>query len=245
MRSIDLNCDVGEGAGLDTQLLPLVTSANIACGAHAGDSATMQKTLRLAAENQVVAGAHPGFADRAHFGRRELQLSAPELRQLILNQLATLRTHGDFRYVKPHGALYNLAAREPTIARVVVAAVRDFDASLGLLALAGSELWLAGDRAGLNTKAEAFADRAYDENGYLISRDRPDAMRPTAAAAAQQVLEIVTADRVRSVLGTWVALRPDSICLHGDNPTVVEFAQRLRSVLQCAGITVQSCWGAS
>lgn len=245
MISIDLNCDVGEGVGLEAQLLPLVTSANIACGAHAGDPVTMAETLRLAAANKVVAGAHPGFADRANFGRLERSLSSAELQRLLWEQLEALQRYGEFHYVKPHGALYNLAARDAGVAKTIVGAIKGFDDSLGLLALGGSALWRAGDAAGLNTKAEAFADRAYDADGRLVSRQLPNALLPTAAAAAEQVLEMVTHGRVRSVAETWVSLRPDSICLHGDNLQAVEFAQSLRLALTQAGVTLRSCWNSS
>jgi 5-oxoprolinase (ATP-hydrolysing) subunit A len=242
VTAIDLNCDVGEGAGQDAELMPLISSANVACGAHAGDQVTMAETLRLAAENDVVAGAHPGFADRGNFGRCELNLSPAELRESVLEQLGALRAHGSFAYVKPHGALYNLAARDGAVARILVSAVRDFDATLGLLALAGSALWQAGDSAGLHTKAEAFADRAYDRHGFLVSRDLPGALLADATAAADQVLEMVTAGRVRSIDGNWVSLRPDSICLHGDNPAAIALARQLRSALESTGVRVRSGW---
>ncbi len=245
MTSIDLNCDVGEGAGLEAQLLPLVTSANVACGAHAGDAVTMAETLRLAGLNNVVVGAHPGFADRANFGRVELPLSKSKLQRLLWEQLEALQKHGGFHYVKPHGALYNMAARDVAVAKTIVGAIKGFDDSLGLLALAGSVLWREGDAAGLNTKAEAFADRAYDGDGRLVSRLQPNALLPTAEAAAEQVLEMVTNGRVRSVAETWVPLRSDSICLHGDNIKAVEFAHCLRSALTQAGLTLRSCWNTS
>ena len=196
MTSIDLNCDVGEGAGLEAQLLPLVTSANVACGAHAGDAVTMAETLRLAGLNNVVVGAHPGFADRANFGRVELPLSKSKLQRLLWEQLEALQKHGGFHYVKPHGALYNMAARDVAVAKTIVGAIKGFDDSL-------------------------------------------------AEAAAEQVLEMVTNGRVRSVAETWVPLRSDSICLHGDNIKAVEFAHCLRSALTQAGLTLRSCWNTS
>lgn len=245
MKRIDLNCDAGEGMGQETALFPLVTSANIACGAHAGDAGTMADTMKKAQTQHVVPGAHPGFADREHFGRRELPHTPAELHRLVSDQLDALREHGAFHYVKPHGALYNLAARDAEVARVVVQAVRAFDPLLGLLALDGSELWRAGIAAGLQTRAEAFADRAYDERGRLVPRQHPDAVLATEEAAAGQVLEMVTAGRVRSITGTWVPLRPDSICLHGDHPGAVGFARKLRELLHAEGVAVQSCWGVS
>lgn len=245
MRTIDLNCDVGEGVGLESQLLPLVTSANVACGAHAGDDTSMASTLRIAREHNVVAGAHPGFADRQHFGRRELHLPASELHDALVGQLGRLQTHGEFHYVKPHGALYNLAARDRETAKVVVGAVRAFDANLGLLALAGSVLLDVGAAAGLPVRAEAFADRAYDDAGQLLARNLPGSVLESASAAVEQVLGMVVDGRVKSAAGNWIELRPDSICLHGDNPQAVAFARELRGALQDAGVVVQNCWGAS
>lgn len=242
MTVIDLNCDVGEGGGREDQLMPLVTSASVACGAHAGDEATMRHTLQLAAAHHVVAGAHPGFADRANFGRHEQRLTPSELRQLIWSQLTALRAHGAFTYVKPHGALYNMAARDAEVAAVVATAVRSFDPGLGLLALAGSALVTAGLAAGLNTKAEAFADRAYDADGQLVSRERPGALWSTPEAALVQVLDLMERGQVRSLSGAWVSLRADSICLHGDHPQAVAFATRLRAGLKAAGVTVTNCW---
>jgi UPF0271 protein len=244
MRSIDLNCDVGEGIGLESALLPWVTSANVACGAHAGDDGTMAATLRLAEENGVVAGAHPGFADRENFGRLELDLPPAELAASLREQLDRLRSHGEFHYVKPHGALYNLAAQDHRTARLVVDVVRAYDPRLGLLALAGSELEQAGREAGLPVCAEAFADRAYDDAGHLVSRREPGAVLTSAEAAVDQVLGMVLQGRVKSSAGNWIELRPDSICLHGDNPQAVAFARELRAALAAAGVEVKSCWGA-
>lgn len=244
MRTIDLNCDVGEGVGLEPRLLPLVTSANVACGAHAGDDAIMTETLRLAEENGVVAGAHPGFADREHFGRRELALPAAELHASITAQLQRLQAHGKFRYVKPHGALYNMAARDRDVAKTVVDAVGEFDANLSLLALAGSELLAIGEAAGLVVRAEAFADRAYDDAGQLVARSQPGALLSDAEAAVEQVVSMVTDGRVKSQQGHWVELQPHSICLHGDNPEAVKFARRLRDALDSAGVSIVNCWEA-
>jgi 5-oxoprolinase (ATP-hydrolysing) subunit A len=154
MKVIDLNADVGEGAGNDAWLVPLVTSVNIACGAHAGDARTMRETLALAAEHHVVAGAHPGFADRAQMGRRDLDLTRPELIELVTNQLAALHEYGEFHYVKPHGALYTMAARDAAIAEAIAVAVKQFDATLVLMGLAGSQLVQAGREAGLRVVQE-------------------------------------------------------------------------------------------
>lgn len=240
--TIDLNCDVGEGAGNDAELIPHISSANIACGAHAGDEATMRETFALAMAAGTTPGAHPGFPDREHFGRREMPMDLPELRATLLHQLTALRQVGAFRYVKPHGALYNLAARDEAVAQVVVETVADFDAELGLMALAGSKLLHFGRDRGLITAAEAFADRAYTAKGALVSRGQPGAVLDSETAAVEQVLEMVQRGRVRAISGEWVPVQADSICVHGDNPQAVAFVQGLRQGLAAAGVEIKSNW---
>lgn len=240
MREIDLNCDVGEGAGVEAALLPWVTSANVACGAHAGDGATMAETMELARSLGVVVGAHPGFADREHFGRRELSLSPPQIEDLVGEQLRALASYGVFRYVKPHGALYNLAAREPDVAEAIASAVRDRDAGLALMGLAGGALIEAGRAAGLRVVREVFADRGYDDAGRLLPRGQPGAVIEREDDAVAQALGIVLERRVRTHGGGWLALSADSICLHGDGSRPVEMARRLRSALESAGVAVRA-----
>lgn len=244
MTSIDLNCDVGEGVGLEADILPLVSSANIACGAHAGNATSMAATMRLVTELGLARGAHPGFEDREHFGRRELNLSAQELRRLVISQLETLARFGAFTYVKPHGALYNLAARDEAVAFEVARAVKTFDPGLGLLGLAGSCLIRAGEREGLFTAAEAFADRRYDEHGRLVNRQEVDALIASSEESVEQVLELVVRQRVRSLAGSWVRVEAQSICLHGDNPSAVAFARHLRTALHKAEVQIKPLWGA-
>ncbi|MCF3649472.1 LamB/YcsF family protein [Synoicihabitans lomoniglobus] len=239
MKSVDLNCDVGEGVGLEPTLLPWVSSANIACGAHAGDTATMAATIKLARELDVQVGAHPGFADREHFGRREISLSESGIEYLVTSQLEALAAQGEFSYVKPHGALYNMAARDRAVADAVVRAVRQFDADLWLLGLAGSCLIAAGLAAGLSVAREVFADRGYDEAGRLITRGEPGAMITDEGAAVTQVLAMVSEGRVRSRTGTWVDLQADSVCLHGDQPAAVSFARKLNRALADAGVSIR------
>jgi len=238
MISIDLNCDVGEGMGLEPELLPLVSSANIACGAHAGDADTMRTTMELARGLGVRVGAHPGFADREHFGRRDIALPPREIESLVTGQLKSLAAYGDFAYVKPHGALYNMAARDADVAGAVVKAVKRFDPRLVMLGLAGSTLLDVAADAGLATAREAFADRGYDDDGQLMPRGTPGALITDETAAVGQVLSLVRDGRVRSVAGKWVAVAADSICLHGDNRHAVAFARRLRHELGEADITV-------
>ena len=239
MRSIDLNCDVGEGIGLEAEILPLVSSANIACGAHAGDSGTMKSVRAIARAHGVAVGAHPGFADRENFGRREMELSEADLRVLLLNQLEALAEFGRFDYVKPHGALYNMAANDADMARVVASTVKEFDANLWLMGLAGSAGLKIAAETGLKTVAEAFADRRYDDQGGLLSRALPNAVIGSADEAIEQVLNLVQRGQVKSAQGLMVPMAAESICLHGDNPGALGLARRLREALTAAESAVQ------
>jgi UPF0271 protein len=228
-----LNCDIGEGFGVyrtgeDERLLDVVTSANIACGFHAGDPATMLRTVRLCAERGVAIGAHPGLPDMAGFGRREMAISPQEAYEMTVYQLGALygfvRAEGAvMRHVKPHGALYNMAAADAGLAEAIAEAVRRVDAALVLVGLAGSELVRAGAAAGLATAAEAFADRRYRQDGTLVPRREPGAMIGDAAEAVGQVLRLAAAGQAQTV------------CVHGDGPHALEFASRVRQGLQQAG----------
>lgn len=239
MPRIDLNCDLGEGAGHDAELMPLITSANIACGAHAGDEATMRVTVTLAQKHGVAIGAHPGFADRANFGRREIALSAAGLAELVTAQLGALARYAKLRHVKPHGALYNLAARDAAAAKSIAEAVKTFDSSLTLFALAGSELVRAGRAAGLRVAEEVFADRSYQGDGSLTPRSRPEALITDEAVAVDQVLRMLREGVVRATDGTEVAIKADTICVHGDGPKAVAFARRLDEELRRSGIELR------
>lgn len=237
---IDLNCDLGEGAGHDAELMPLITSANIACGAHAGDEATMRATVALAQKHGVAIGAHPGFPDRANFGRKELSLSPDEIHDLVFTQVRQLRALGTVRHVKPHGALYNLAAREVEVAQAIVYAVQEVDPKLVLFGLAGSQVIAVADACGLPVASEVFADRTYQADGSLTPRSRPDALITDEAAAVAQALRMVREARVRATNGQDVLIRADTICLHGDGPRPVEFARRLRDGFSAAGIEMKA-----
>jgi 5-oxoprolinase (ATP-hydrolysing) subunit A len=237
--TIDLNCDLGEGAGRDVELMSLITSANIACGAHAGDSATMRETMALAQKYGVTAGAHPGFADRENFGRRELFLPASDVRELVRGQIEALRAFGPVRHVKPHGALYNLAARERAVAEAVVEGILAVDAALRLYALAGSELVRVGREKGLSVASEVFADRTYQSDGSLTPRARPDALIHEEDVAVAQVLRMMREGVVRATDGTDVKIVADTVCLHGDGAKAVAFARRLRTELRTAGIEIK------
>lgn len=248
MPTIDLNADLGEGFGRwrvasEAEVLPLVSSASIACGFHAGDAVTMRESVRLAARLGVTVGAHPGYPDLVGFGRRELAATPAEVTAYVLYQVGALhaicRAEGvPLRYVKPHGALYNRAASDAAIAVAVVEGVRLADPALTLLGLAGSELVAAGRAAGLRTAGEAFADRAYMPDGSLAPRTRPGAVLDDAERVAAQALAIVKEERVRAMDGTLVPVRAHSLCVHGDNPEAPTLLAVLRARLAGEGITV-------
>ena len=240
MRSfIDLNCDLGEGSGHDAELMSLITSANVACGAHAGDAATMRATVDLAQRHGVAIGAHPGFADRENFGRRELSLPASEICAMVTGQILALRSLGPLSHVKAHGALYNLAGRDSVVADAIAEAVQAVDPSLILFVLPNSALARAASARSLTMANEVFADRTYQRDGSLTPRTRPDALIHDEAAAVAQVLRMVREGVVRATDGTDVPIVADTVCLHGDGPHPVEFARRLRAELGAAGVDVR------
>ena len=241
MWRVDLNCDLGEGAGHDAELMPLITSANIACGAHAGDEATMRATVALAQKHGVAVGAHPGFIDRANFGRRELALGPDEVHELVLDQIRKLQALAPVRHVKPHGALYNMAARDPGLARALVDAVYEADPRLILFGLAGSHVIAAAEACGLPVASEVFADRTYQRDGSLTPRTQAHALITDAPTAVAQVLRMVRENTVRAIDGTDVLIRADTVCLHGDGAQPVEFARRLRRELTAAGVEIKAC----
>ncbi len=248
--SVDLNCDMGESFGAwhlgnDAAILPFVTSANIACGFHAGDPAVMKQTVRLALRHQVAIGAHPGLPDLVGFGRRELAISPEEAFDMVVYQLGALAAvaraeGGRLHHLKPHGALYNMAATNAALAEAIAEAVYKVQPELTLYGLAGSELVTAGDRLGLQTAHEVFADRTYQANGTLTPRRQPDALITDADAAIAQVLRMVRTGRVRAQQGPDVAIRADTVCIHGDGAHALEFAQRLHGALREAGVRVQA-----
>ncbi|MDI1335549.1 MAG: LamB/YcsF family protein [Lacunisphaera sp.] len=245
MRCIDLNCDLGEGAGHDAELMPLITSANIACGLHAGDAATMRRAVEQALRHRVALGAHPSLNDREHFGRRELKVLPDEAHELVLTQTRLLQViarqcGGRVAHVKPHGGLYNLAARDAALAAAVADAVHEADPRLILFGLAGSELIRAGQARGLRVAREAFADRTYQADGSLTPRPQPNALITDEDAAVAQVLRMVRAGKVRATDGTEASIQADTICLHGDSAHPVEFARRLHEELRKASIEIKA-----
>jgi 5-oxoprolinase (ATP-hydrolysing) subunit A len=248
--SIDLNADVGEGQGQwrmgdDAALLSLVTSANVACGAHAGDPLVMDRTVVLARDLGVAVGAHPGYPDRDGFGRRDLAMSLDELRATVLAQVGALAAicmgRGvELRHVKLHGALYTRAAVDHRLAECVVGAVRTFSSQLTIVALAGSALLDVGRAAGLAVAAEAFADRAYAADGTLRSRSLPGALLGEPADVATQAVSIARDGRVRADDGSWLAIAADTLCLHGDTPGAVANARAVRRAFEAAGLAIAS-----
>jgi UPF0271 protein len=247
-RSIDLNADLGEGFGRyrignDEELLSVVSSANIACGFHAGDPLTMRETVAAAIARGVAIGAHPGYPDLMGFGRRELGASPDEIGSYVVYQVGALRAvcaaqGARLRYVKAHGALYNRAVTDRAVAAAIATAVRAVDPTLVMLGLAGSALIDAGREAGLRTASEAFADRAYAGDGSLVPRTQPGAVLHTIDAAVGQGIRLARDGRVRIVDGRDLEVHADSICVHGDTPGAIELVRSLRNALTAAGITV-------
>ncbi|WP_210507267.1 LamB/YcsF family protein [Naasia sp. SYSU D00057] len=242
MATVDLNCDLGEGFD-DAALFPLVTSANIACGVHAGDDATMEAACRLAVRHRVAIGAHPSYPDREGFGRRDMDLGTAELRSLVLDQVAALRRAADraggaVRYLKPHGALYNRIARDPGPAGAVAAAAAE--AQLPLLGPASSAIADAADRHGVPFFREAFPDRGYTADGRLAPRGTTGSVIESPDDVAERALALALTGRVRSVDGGELALEVDSLCLHGDSPGAPAAARAVRDRLSAAGVRLGS-----
>ncbi|MEP6946027.1 MAG: 5-oxoprolinase subunit PxpA [Acidobacteriota bacterium] len=243
MRTVDLNCDMGEGCLNDAELMEFVTSVNIACGSHAGDAETMRATVELAKAKNIAIGSHPSFPDRVNFGRSIMSLQPSEIYTAVRQQTLTLmnvcedaRTVLD--HVKPHGALYNLSARDRATAAAIAASVRDVDASLILFGLAGSLSISEAERAGLRTASEAFADRTYQPDGSLTPRDHDDALITGAADAAAQALSIVWDRRAFATDGAKVAIMADTICIHGDGPNAVDLARTIHDTLLSHNINI-------
>jgi UPF0271 protein len=240
---IDLNSDLGEGAGHDNEILDLVSSANIACGFHAGDAASMFATIQAALERGVSLGAHPSFADRENFGRTETTLPPAEVYAIVAYQIGAFHAlaraaGGRMNHIKPHGALYNMAARDRALADVIANAVLALDPKLILFAPAGSQLDFAATELGLTTASEVFADRNYLADGSLVPRSDPRAFVHDPIEAADRIIGILSEGQVRAVDGTDVAISAATICVHGDNPEAVEFVRKLRQRLELEEIEI-------
>jgi 5-oxoprolinase (ATP-hydrolysing) subunit A len=244
-RVVDLNADLGEGLGNDSQLLGLVTSANIATGFHAGDADSMRIAIETAQANGVAVGAHPSLFDRENFGRKETNATGSEVFDAVVYQLGVFQAIAERagvtpKHVKPHGALYNMAARQAELADAIARAIREIDPELMLFAPPESELSKAGEEQQLQVVAEFFADRNYLADGALVPRTRPDALLADPAAAAVRVLQMLAQGRIRAVDGTEIALRCQTICVHGDTPGAVEFARSLREELEKNRVEVKA-----
>lgn len=248
MHQIDLNCDMGESFGAwhmgnDEAVLEHVTSANVACGFHGGDPRTMRNTVAMANARGVAIGAHPGFPDLQGFGRRPMTLSKSEAYESVLYQIGALAGFAQAAgtklvHVKAHGMLYNMAVRDPVLAEAIAQAVHDFDRNLVFFGLAGSELIRAGEKLGLRTASEVFADRSYQDDGSLTPRAQPGAMIEDVEVSVTQVKRMVLEGVVRSVSGKDVPVRADTLCVHGDQPGAVAFARRIRAELAAEGVKV-------
>ena len=250
MQFIDLNSDLGESYGQwslgdDAAILPLVSSANVACGFHAGSPDVILSTLRAAAASGVAVGAHVAYPDLVGFGRRNMDLSRDELFADVIYQIGALQGLAAaagirVRYVKPHGALYNTIAHNEQQAQAVIDAIRAVDASLPLVGLAGSPVLTLARRAGLNTVAEAFADRAYHRDGALVSRREPGAVLHDPQQVAQRMLQLLREGGVSSIEGDFTRIEADSICVHGDSPSAIAMARQIREHLEAEGIGIRS-----
>ena len=248
MKKIDLNCDLGESFGAyiigeDSKILDYVSSVNIACGFHAGDPVVMAKTVKMALEKGVAIGAHPGFPDLMGFGRRNMQISLEEARNYLLYQIGALdafvKSEGArLSHVKPHGALYNMAAKDYDLAYTLARAVYDFDKELIFVALAGSVAVKAAEDAGLRVAGEVFADRAYEEDGSLVARSKPGAVIHDEDLALARVEQFIEKNTVTAITGKEIHISLDTVCLHGDNAEAVLFAQKINKRLKEKGIEI-------
>ncbi len=250
MATIDLNSDLGESFGTykignDAEILSIVTSANIACGFHAGDPIVMQKTVKDALARGCAIGAHPGTPDLVGFGRRKLEISPDEAYTMIIYQVGALSAFikaakGEMQHVKPHGALYNMAAKDASLAEAIAAAVYDIDPKLILYGLAGSELIKAGEAKGLKTASEVFADRSYQKDGSLTPRKLPGAVITDEEKSLQQVLGMVKEGMVKTLDGKIIPVKADTICVHGDGIKALAFSRKIKTALEESGIFVSS-----
>ena len=245
MTSIDLNADLGEGDPYDEELLRIVSSANIACGGHAGDSESMARTIVAAITNGVAVGAHPGYPDREGFGRRSGFMRGDELYEALTEQVSgfadiAAEMGARVAHVKPHGALYNDAVRDRELADLIARVVAEAPGSPALVGMASTELELAADRHGLRFVAEAFVDRAYEDDGTLVSRTEPGAVHEHLAVATTQAVRLAEDGRVTARNGEEISVRADTLCIHGDTPGAAEKARAVRDVLESHGVEIRA-----
>lgn len=250
MYFVDLNSDLGESfgnytIGMDEEILKFVSSANVACGWHAGDPMVMEKTVALAKEFGTAVGAHPGFPDLMGFGRRNMAVTPEEAKAYVKYQLGALqafaKAHGvKIQHVKPHGALYNMAAVDEKLAKAMCEAVYEVDKDIIFMGLAGSKMITAAEETGLKAASEVFADRAYNDDGTLVSRKLPGAVIKDKDLAIQRVVRMVKEGKVESINGKDIDIKANSICVHGDNPKALEFVKNIRETLEKEGVTISS-----
>lgn len=249
MYSVDLNCDLGESFGAykigkDKDIIPLISSANVACGAHAGDPDVMAKTADICKEWGVSMGAHPGFFDLMGFGRRNLAVSPEEAKNLIIYQIGALDAFAKSRgiklcHVKPHGALYNMAAKDEKLALAIAEGIYSYNPELILLGLSGSEMLRAAEKVGLRSAAEVFADRAYEDDGTLVARSKPGAMIEDEDEAVSRVIGMIKNHTVKSISGKEIEISPASVCVHGDSDKALLFVKKIRDALISEGIEIK------
>ncbi|MFN0213294.1 MAG: 5-oxoprolinase subunit PxpA [Saprospiraceae bacterium] len=242
--SVDLNCDMGEGMSNDALLMPLISSANIACGYHAGDEQTMQQTIELALQHRVKIGAHPSFPDRENFGRTNLNFPAPSVTEMVKKQIELLagiaqNNNARLHHVKPHGALYNMASRDKELSEAICTAILETDPSLVVYAQSGSMLIAVAESLGLKTCSEVFADRAYQPDGFLIPRTAPNALIHKEEEAIAQVLQMVIQQTVTAE-GKAIPVKAETICVHGDGAHALEFARGISEAFRSNNISIRS-----
>ena len=248
MYTVDLNSDLGESFGRytignDDKIIPLISSANVACGYHAADPVVMGKTIAMAKEAGIRVGAHPGFPDLMGFGRRNMNVTPAEAKAYVLYQLGALdafcRVNGvKMQHVKPHGALYNMAAKDYTLSTAICEAIKEFDSNLIVLALSGGQLAKAAQDMGLRTAMEVFADRGYEEDGTLVDRHKEGAMITDENEAIARVIRMVKEKKVTAVTGKDIPIQADSICVHGDGAKALAFVEKIREAFEKEGIQI-------
>lgn len=242
---IDINCDMGEGMLNDADIMPYISSANIACGYHAGDENTMHNTIDLCLKHNVAIGAHPGFDDKVNFGRKPILLSADELYQLVWKQLEIIQAicnekQAALHHVKLHGALYNMAAKDKSISNITAQAVKDFNPELIFYGLSGSVMISEAKALGLKTANEVFADRTYQPDGTLTPRTQPHALIKQSTEVIRQVEQIVKEKRVTTLTGEIIPIKADTICIHGDGDHALEFTKSIHRSLQSFGCKISA-----
>ena len=250
MYTIDMNCDLAESygvyrIGMDEEILPYITSANLACGFHASDPVVMSKSVEACKRNSVAVGAHPGFPDLQGFGRRNMIIPPKEVKAMVMYQIGALdafcRANGiTMQHVKPHGALYNMAGKDYELARAVGEAIADVNPRLILMAQAGSQMQKAAEEMHLKMAREIFADRAYEEDGSLVARNKPGAMITDENEAIERVITMVRQGKVAAITGKEIPIQADSVCVHGDGEKALLFVKKLREAFLTEGIQVRS-----